>query len=65
MLYLGNILLRYVLIYNRSRSVFQFSLDIFTINCDENVVKTVFFLTSGYFLRGPDNSNSFRFPLEV
>ena len=43
MLYLGNILLRYVLIYNRSRSVFQFSLDISTINCDENVVKTVFF----------------------
>ena len=28
-------------------------------------VKTVFYLTLGYFLRAPDNSNFFRFPLKV
>ena len=27
--------------------------------------KTVFYLTLGYFLRAPDNSNFFRFPLKV
>ena len=41
--------------------MFQFSLDISTNKCDENVhcaVKTVFYLNLGYFLRTPDNSNS-------
>ena len=43
-------------------------LNIFTIKCGWNThcaVKTVFFLTPGYFLRSPDNSNLFRFPLKV
>ena len=39
------------------------------MNCDQNVhcavLKTVFFLTPGYFLQAPDNSNFFRFPLKV
>ena len=49
MLYLGYVLLRYVLIYNLEVS-FNFHLtfeDISTIKCDENVhcaVKTVFYL---------------------
>ena len=28
-------------------------------------VKTIFYLTLGYFLQAPDNSNFFRFPLKV
>ena len=49
-------------------TVIHFSLDISTIKCDYNVhcaVKTVFYVTLGYFLRTPDNSNLFRFPLKV
>ena len=38
------------------RSIFQCSL--YGKNC-------FFFLTSGYFIRAPDNSNFFRFPLKV
>ena len=51
MLYLGYVLLRYVLIYKLEVS-FNFHL---TCDC---AVKTVFYLTLGYFLRTPDNSNS-------
>ena len=46
------------------RSIFQFFLTFLQIN----VIKmfTVRFLfTSGYFLRAPDNSNFFQFPLKV
>ena len=49
-------------------TVIHFSLDISTIKGDYNVhcaVKTVFYVTLGYFLRTPDNSNLFRFPLKV
>ena len=69
MIYLGYVLFRYVLIYNLEVS-FNFHLtfeDISTIKCDENVhcaVKTVFYLTLGYFLRPPDNSNLFSISLE-
>ena len=48
-------------------TVIHFSLDISTIKCDYNVhcaVKTVFYLTLGYFLRTPDNSNLFSISLE-
>ena len=51
MLYLGYVLLRYVLIYKLKVS-FNFHL---TCDC---AVKTVFYLTLGYFLGTPDNSNS-------
>ena len=34
MLYLGNVLLSYVLIYYLEVSIFQFSLNISTTNCD-------------------------------
>ena len=70
MIYLGCVLFRYVLIYNLEVS-FNFHLtfeDISTIKCDENVhcaVKSVFYPTLSYFLRAPDNSNFFRFPLKV
>ena len=47
MLYLGYVLLCYVLIYNLKVS-FNF----------HGAVKTVFYLTLGYFLRTPGNSNS-------
>ena len=58
----------------KSRSFFQFSLDISAIECDLNVhfaVKTVFFFSPGYFLRAPNNLNSpdhsnfFRLSLKV
>ena len=53
MLCLGNVFLLYVLIYNLKVS-FNFHL-----------TKLFFYLTSGYFLRAPDDSNFFRFPLKV
>ena len=52
----SNVLLRYVLIYNLGVSFNMFTA------CS---VKTVHFLTLGYFVRAPDNSNCFRFPLKV
>ena len=61
MIYLGYILFRHVLIYNPDVS-FNFQLDVINVHC---AVKTVFYLTLGYFLRAPDNSNFFRFPLKV
>ena len=68
MLYLGNALLRYVLIYNLAVS-FNFHLtfqqlnviEMFTI-CSKNCF---FFLTPGYFLRAPEYSSRFQFPLKV
>ena len=68
MLYLGYVLLRYVLIYNLEVS-FNFHLTFLQLN----VIKmfTVqwkmffFFLTPGYFRRAPDNSNFFRFRFKV
>ena len=68
---LGNVLLRYVLIYNLEES-FNSHLT-FVRLCDENVhcaVKTVFSLLPAIFFklpitRTPDNSNFFRFPLKV
>ena len=54
MLYLGYVLLRYVLIYNLEVS-FNF----------QGAVKTALFLTPGFFLRAPDNLNFFRFLLKV
>ena len=62
MVYLGYVLLRCVLIYDLEVSV-NFRL----IFLQLNVIKvfTVFYLTLGYFLRAPDNSNFFRFPLKV
>ena len=66
MLYLGYLLLRYVLIYNLEVSC-NFHLTFLLIKCDKNVhrvIKTVFYLTLGYFLRTPDNSNFFPITLE-
>ena len=62
MLYLG-----YVLISNLEVS-FNFHLTFLQLYVIKNVhcaVKTVFYLTLGYFLRAPDNSNFFQFPLKV
>ena len=69
MLYLGNVLLRYVLLYNLKVS-FNFHSTFLQLNVIKNghcAVKTVFFLTLGYFnFRAPDNLNLFRqFPLKV
>ena len=67
MLYLGYGLLLYVLIYNLEVS-FNFHLTFLQLYVIKNVhcaVKTVFYLTLGYFLRAPDNSNFFQFPLKV
>ena len=68
MLYLDHALLRYVLIYNLGVS-FNFDLTFLQLNVIKMftacAVKTVHFLTSGCFLRAPDNSNCFRFPLKV
>ena len=60
MLYLGYVLLRYVLIYNLEVS-FNFHLTFLQLN----VIETVVYVTLGYFLRAPNNSNFFRFPLKV
>ena len=72
MLYLGNVLLRYVLIYNLEVS-FNFHLTFLQLNVINYnahcAVKTVFFsLLPGIFFelpitRTPDNSNFFRFLL--
>ena len=67
MLYLGYGLLLYVLIYNLEVS-FNFHLTFLQLYVIKNVhcaVKTVFYLTLGYVLRAPDNSNFFQFPLKV
>ena len=64
-LYLGNALLRYILIYNLEVS-FNFHLTFLQSNVIKMFTmqkKTVFF-PPGYFLRAPDNSNLFRFPLK-
>ena len=62
------VLLRYVLIYNLG-VFFNFHLTFLQLNVVKMftacAVETVRFLTSGYFLRAPDNSNCFRFPLKV
>ena len=60
MLYLGYVLLRNVLIYNLEAS-FNFHLTFLQLNVIKMFTvqkKTVFYLTLGYFLRAPDNSNS-------
>ena len=58
---LGYVLLRYVLIYNLEVS-FHFHLTFLQLNVIK--VFTVFYLTLGYFLRTPDNSNLFSISLE-
>ena len=58
MLYLGYGLLRYVLIYNLTVS---FNFHSTFLQLDVIRILTV----HGYFLRAPDNSNLFRFPLKV
>ena len=63
-LYLGYVLLRYVLIYILEASS-QFSLTFLQLNVIKLFTKTGLSLTSGYFLQAPDNSNFFRFPLKV
>ena len=68
MLYLGYVLLRDFLIYNLEVSV-RFYLTFLQLKVikmfTQCTVKTVLFLTSGYFLRAPENSNFFRIPLKV
>ena len=64
MLYFGYVLLRYVLIYNLEVS-FNFHLTFPQLNVIVHcAVKTVFYLTLGYFLRTPDNLNLFSISLE-
>ena len=64
MLYLAYLLLRYVLIYNLE--VFcNYHLTFPQLNVIVHcAVKTVFYLTLGYFLRTPDNSNLVSISLE-
>ena len=63
---LTKVLLCYVLIYN-----LEVSFNSHLIFLQLNVIKMLtaqqklFFLTPGYFLRAPDNSNLFRFLLKV
>ena len=72
MLYLGYVLLRYVLIYNLEAS-FNFHLTVLQLNVIKmfTVQKKLFFtlLLAIFFelpiTRTPDNSNIFRFPLNV
>ena len=71
MLYLGYLLLRYVLIYNLEVS-FNFHLTFLQLNVIVHcAVKTVFYLTLGYFFRTPDivelsvTRTLFRLPLKV
>ena len=72
MLYLGNVLLRYVLIYNLEVS-FNFHLTFLQLNVIKMFtvqLKLFFFLLPATFFelpitRIPDNSNFFRFPLKV
>ena len=64
MLYLAYLLLRYVLIYNLEVS-FNFHLTFPQLNVIVHcAVKTVFYLTLGYFLGTPDNSNLVSISLE-
>ena len=65
MLYLGYLLLRYVLIYNLEVS-FNFHLTFLQLNVIKYSLcnKNCFYLTLGYFLRTPDNSNFFPISLE-
>ena len=72
MLYLGYVLLRYVLIYNLEVS-FNFHLTFLQLNVIKMFTvqeKLYFTLLSAIFVelpitRTPDNSNVFRFPLKV
>ena len=66
MLYLGYVLLRYVLFYNLEVS-FNFHLTFLQLNVIVHcAVKTVFYLTLGYFFRTvPITRTLFRFPLKV
>ena len=67
MLYLGNALLRYILIYNLEVS-FNFHLTFLQSNVIKMFTtqkKNCFFPAPGYSLRAPNNSNLFRFPLKV
>ena len=72
MLYLDNVLLRYVLIYNLEVS-FNFHLTFLQLNVIKMFtvqLKLFFFLLPAIFFelpitRIPDNSNFFRFPLKV
>ena len=63
---LTKVLLCYVLIYNLEVS-FNSHLIFLQLNVIKmlSVQQKLFFLTPGYFLRAPDNSNLFRFPLKV
>ena len=63
---LTKVLLCYVLIYNLEVS-FNSHLIFLQLNVIKmlTVQQKLFFLTPGYFLRAPDNSNLFRFPLKV
>ena len=66
MLYLGYVLLRYVLIYNLEVS-YDFHLTVLQLNVIQMFpvqYKTVFYVTLGYFLRTPDNSNLFSISVE-
>ena len=68
MLYLGNVLLLNVLIYNLKVS-FNFHSTFLQLNVIKMFtvlsVNCFFFLTPGHILRAPDNSNLFRFHLKV
>ena len=58
---------RYVRIYNLDAS-FNFPLTFLQLYVTKMFTvheKLFFFLTAGYFLGAPDNSNIFRFPLKV
>ena len=63
---LTKVLLCYVLIYNLEVS-FNSHLIFLQLNVIKmlSVQQKLFFLTPGYFLQAPDNSNLFRFPLKV
>ena len=66
MLYLGYVLLRYVLIYILEVSI-NFHLTFLQLNVikiSPCAVKPFFYLTLGYFLRTPVNSNLFSISLE-
>ena len=66
MLYLGYVLLSYVLIYNLEIS-FNFHLTFLQLNVIKCLLcsKNCSFLTPGHFLPSPNNSNLFRFPLKA
>ena len=65
MLYLGYVLLHYVLIYNLDVS-FNFHLTFLQLNVFKIfTVTSQFSFLPAHFLRASDNSNFFRFPLKV